>query len=225
MKKSSLAVSSILIAVMLFLSCGETSNENREITKRNLESSTEVTIGEQVWMTQNLNVDKFRNGDPIPEAKTDGEWEAYGNAGEAAWCYYDNDPKNGEKYGRVYNWFAVNDSRGLAPSGSHIPTNDEWEQLIDYLGGLAKAGAKMKSKSGWNEDGNGTNSSGFSALPSGTRTIRDKFIGIGSYGNFWTYEERDNDGAWGRGLDNESSTVIRNYNSKADGLSVRCLRD
>ncbi len=108
-----------------------------------------VTIGKQVWMTKNLNVDKFRNGDSIPQAKTYEEWEAAGENKQPAWCYYDNDPANGAKYGKLYNCFAVNDSRGLAPAGYHIPSDEEWTKLTDYLGESSAAGTKMKSASGW----------------------------------------------------------------------------
>lgn len=106
-----------------------------------------VTIGTQVWMKENLNVSTFRNGDPIPEAKTDEEWERAGEEGKPAWCYYNNDPKNGTKYGKLYNWYAVNDPRGLAPSGYHVPTNEEWKMIKDFLGD--DAGTKMKSTRGW----------------------------------------------------------------------------
>jgi len=108
-----------------------------------------VTIGTQVWMKENLNVSTFKNGDPIPEVKTDEEWERAGELKQPAWCYYDNDPKNGTKYGKLYNWYAVNDPRGLAPSGYHVPTDEEWTILTDYLGGEDVAGTKMKSTSGW----------------------------------------------------------------------------
>ena len=109
-----------------------------------------VTIGSQVWMTKNLDVSTFRNGDPIPQAKTKEEWEKARENQQPAWCYYDNDPANGAKYGKLYNWYAVNDSRGLAPVGYHIPSDAEWTKLTDFLGGESVAGTKMKSKSGWN---------------------------------------------------------------------------
>jgi uncharacterized protein (TIGR02145 family) len=112
--------------------------------------SQTVTIGTQVWMTKNLNVATFRNGDPIPQAKTDEEWVKAGENKQPAWCYYNNDPANGTKYGKLYNWYAVNDSRGLAPVGYHIPSDAEWTKLTDFLGGEGVASAKMKSKSGWN---------------------------------------------------------------------------
>jgi hypothetical protein len=107
-----------------------------------------VTIGTQVWMTKNLDVAKFRNGDPIPEAKTNEEWVKAGVNKQPAWCNYDNNPANGSKYGKLYNWYAVNDPRGLAPEGYHVPTDAEWTKLDNLLG--SDAGKKMKSVTGWN---------------------------------------------------------------------------
>jgi uncharacterized protein (TIGR02145 family) len=166
-------------------------------------SSHQVKIGDQIWMNKNLDVDRFRNGDYIPQAKTAQEWiKAYENE-QPAWCYYDNDssnyyeydldvlPLNGEKFGKLYNWYAVNDPRGLAPLGWHVPSDAEWKILRDYLGGGNLAAIKMKSISGWPDNvsidhetnrikgqpknGNGTNESGFSALPSGGRRIDGTF--------------------------------------------------
>ena len=109
-----------------------------------------VTIGTQVWTTKNLDVATFRNGDAIQQAKTDEEWKAAGENKQPAWCYYENNTANGTKYGKLYNWYAVNDYRGLAPAGWHVPTDEEWTVLSTYLGGDAVAGKKMKSTSGWN---------------------------------------------------------------------------
>jgi uncharacterized protein (TIGR02145 family) len=95
--------------------------------------SQTVIIGTQVWATKNLDVSTFRNGDPIPQAKSDAEWVAAGENYQPAWCYYDNDPKNGTKYGKLYNWFAVRDARGLAPAGWHVPTDEEWTILPYYV--------------------------------------------------------------------------------------------
>lgn len=128
-----------------------------------------VKIGSQVWLAQNLNTDRFQNGDVIPEAKTREEWYLAGENKQPAWCYFDNDTANGSKYGKLYNWYAVVDPRGLAPKGWHIPRDSEWDIVVNFLGGGAKAGVKMKSKIGWNIDCNGTNSSGFSGLPGGIR--------------------------------------------------------
>jgi uncharacterized protein (TIGR02145 family) len=109
-----------------------------------------VTIGTQTWMTENLNVSTFRNGDLILEAKTKEEWKKAGENKQAVWCYYNFDSKNEAKYGKLYNYYAVNDPRGLAPEGWHIPKNSEWYLLTDYLGGENKAGLKLKKASGWN---------------------------------------------------------------------------
>ena len=109
----------------------------------------DVTIGTQTWTSKNLDVSKFRNGEVIPLAKTDAEWVLAGQNKQPAWCYYENKTANDTTYGKLYNWFAVNDARGLAPKGYHIPTDAEWTTLTDYLGGESVAGTKMKSTSGW----------------------------------------------------------------------------
>lgn len=109
----------------------------------------QVRIGGQTCMAQNANVERFRNGDFIQEAKTNQEWmKAFDNR-QPAWCYYNNDPSQGTKHGKLYNWYAVNDPRGLAPLGWHVPDNNEWSFLIEYLGGDYVAGTKMKNIDGW----------------------------------------------------------------------------
>jgi uncharacterized protein (TIGR02145 family) len=188
-----------------------------------------VTIGTQVWTTKNLDVSTFRNGDVIPQASTDEAWEAAGENKQPAWCYYDIDPKNGTIYGKLYNWYAVNDPRGLAPEGYHIPTDAEWTVLTDYLGGESSAGKKMKSTSGWDptvtHSGNGSNSSGFSGLPGGVRDRDGSYGLIGEFGVWWSATEGDTDVAWYRDLSCYGGGVVRNHNGKEAGYSVRCLRD
>ena len=187
-----------------------------------------VTIGTQVWMRKNLDVSTFRNGDVIPQASTDAAWKAAGENKQPAWCYYDNDTANGAKYGKLYNWYAVNDPRGLAPAGYHIPTDAEWTVLTDYLGGEDVAGKKMKSASGWFENGNGTNSSGFSGLPGGFRINFGAFFNIGSNGYWWSSTKRRTIHAWLRHLYSSSGNVERGnwgHWGKKAGFSVRCLRD
>ena len=182
-----------------------------------------VTIGTQVWMVENLNVDRFRNGDLIPEARTNEAWQKAGDNKQPAWCYYDKNPKNGTKYGKLYNWYAVNDPRGLAPAGYHIPTNAEWTVLTDYLGGSHIAGNKMKSTSGWVENGNGTNSSGFSGHPGGARG--NTFGYIGKLGYWWSATEDVSGYAFYRNLYYYNDRVKRYVDNKGLGFSVRCLRD
>lgn len=142
-------------------------------------------------MSENLNVDKFRNGYPIPHVKTNEGWKKAGESGQPAWCSFNNNPGTGSKYGKLYNWYALNNPRGLAPEGWHIPSDIEWNALIDYLGGKDLAGKKMKSTTGWNEDGNGINESGFSGLPSGFRHHLGTFSFIGRYGFWWSFSEDD----------------------------------
>jgi uncharacterized protein (TIGR02145 family) len=187
--------------------------------------SQTVTIGSQTWTTKNLDVATFRNGDAIPQAKTIGEWGASIQNKQPAWCYYENNTANGTKYGKLYNWYAVNDARGLAPAGYHIPTDEEWTVLSTFLGGEDVAGKKMKSTSGWNDDGNGTNSSGFSGLPGGCRYNDGGFGLVGKYGNWWSASEYDESLAWDRELYYHESSLLRYDFDKNDGLSVRCVRD
>jgi uncharacterized protein (TIGR02145 family) len=223
MQKTLLTICTVAVTAMLFSSCGN--NATNQPSTANDSPSNEVTIGNQIWMTKNLNVDKFRNGEPIPEAKTEGEWKAYSDAGEAAWCYYDNDSANGEKYGKLYNRYAVNDPRGLAPVGYHISTDEEWTILTDHLGGESKAGARMKSKNGWYDNGNGTNSSGFSGLPGGYRYPNGTFSSIGYFG-IWLSSTEDFPGfSWFRFLGYEDGIVRRTNVGQAEGFSVRCLKD
>ena len=122
-------------------------NNNNNAPENNVSKTSDtVTIGSQIWATKNLSVTTFRNGDNIPEAKTSEEWKKAGKEKKAAWCYYNNDPANGEKYGKLYNWYAVSDPRGIAPEGYHVPGSLEWERLISGLGGNYAAGKKLKSK-------------------------------------------------------------------------------
>jgi len=198
-----------------------------------------VTIGTQVWMTKNLNVDKFRNGDPIPQAKTYQEWEAAGNKNQPAWCYYENNPANGTKYGKLYNWYAVNDSRVLAPQGYHVPNIQELKLLVNKLGGENVAGGKMKSTSGWASHGfesNGSNQSKFSALPGGSYAFNGKwyFSGLKDIGEWWISSDINSNnfysvflGSGGEGwMGNSIDLAERNDEAnKKEGHYVRCIKD
>ena len=182
---------------------------------------------------KNLDVDRFRNGDMIPQARTNEEWNSAGKKGKPAWCYYKNDTENGEIYGKLYNWYAVNDSRGLAPEGWHIPTDDEWTTLTNYLGGEDVAGGKMKSigTAYWNSPNtDATNESGFSVLPGGYRNYVGSFYDVRLNAFFWSATEFDSGLAWYRLLYNGIGSVYRyyaliGYNYESSGASVRCLRD
>lgn len=184
-----------------------------------------IEIGNQEWIVNNLDVCHFRNGEPIQEVKTAEEWEKVGKEGQPAWCYYENDPENGKKYGKLYNWYAVDDPRGLAPAGWHVPSDTEWSQLTDYFGGWQVAGTKLKSRSGWKKKGNGTNESGFNGLPGGERNFLGSFFLIGHYGRWWSAQENSSLDTWPRSLGYIDVFMSRNDFSKVSGFSVRCLKD
>lgn len=185
-----------------------------------------VRIGEQEWMTRNLNVTTFRNGSAIPQARTNEEWANAAKEGKPAWCYYDFDSSQGDKYGKLYNWYAVSDSAngGLAPAGWKIPTNDDWTTVTEYLGGYPAAGVKMKSAGGWQNDGNGTNMSGFSGLPGGLLRPNGSFTGAGLYGHWWSVSDYIRFNAWDWML-YYNDPLVRTNHHKGSGLSVRCIRE
>ncbi len=187
-----------------------------------------ITIGSQVWTSKNLDVSTYRNGDIIPQVQDPNAWAELTTG---AWCYYDNDSSNGTKHGKLYNWYAVNDPRGLAPDGYHIPTDAEWKILIDFLGGKDVAGKKMKSTSGWEHDyiydisGNGNNSSGFAGLPGGFRDEAGTCDFLGYYGYWWSSTEFYKDLSEACSLQSDKDRVRRETPINSQGLSVRCLCD
>lgn len=181
-----------------------------------------VSIGAQAWTTKNLDVSMFRSGDTIPKANTKEEWIKAAENKLPACCYYRYNAAYGTEFGMLYNWYAVNDSRGLAPEGYHIPNDNEWTILENSFHG--NAGKKMKSTSGWDEAGNGTNSKGFSCMPGGM-CLSSGFYGLGVRGNWWSSSESDTKSAWARSLNYDSDKVNRHDQSKEIGYSVRCLRD
>ena len=183
-----------------------------------------IKINNQEWMITNLDISHFRNGDLILHAKTDEEWKLAGVNKKPAWCYYDNELKNGSLYGKLYNWYAVSDSRGIAPVGWHVPSDLESSKLIDYLGGEDSAGGKLKSKEGWSKNGVNWNESGFSALPGGCRTPSG-FNGLKKDAIFWSSTEERNEYSWNREIYYGNSHVNRFNYHNWHGFSVRCIKD
>ena len=183
-----------------------------------------IRIGPQTWAIANLNVSTFRNGDSIPEVRTNKEWVTIGESGKPAWCYYNNDPANGLKYGKLYNWYAVNDPRGLAPVGWTLSSDADWAKLIYYLGGQEVAGIKMKSTGGWIEGNNGTNETGFIGLPVGYRIENGTFLNFGSIGTWWSSTESNSLSAIDHYLSLRSS-LSRSSSPKQRGESVRCIKE
>jgi uncharacterized protein (TIGR02145 family) len=185
-------------------------------------SMDEVTIGRQIWTAKNLDVETYRNGDAIPQVQDPFAWA---NLTTGAWCYYENKTANGSTYGKLYNWYAVTDTRSLAPEGYHIPNEAEGNTLSDYLGGEEIAGAKMKSTNVWDNNGNGTNASGFSGLPGGARLVNGDFKGFGEVFVFWRLvEDGGNDGGT-CSIDFDDGALYFDFINKHCGFSVRCIKD
>jgi uncharacterized protein (TIGR02145 family) len=210
-----------IVTLILFLILGTSSAQT--ISPKTYQS---VKIGDQEWMTENLNVSAFSNGDKIVEAKTSVQWTKLCNEKKPAWCYYEFKLENGKKYGKLYNWFAISDKRGLAPAGWRISTYQDWEILAKFAGGKAIASKKLKSKTGWKQEGNGTNNYGFNGLPGGSVNAYGMFGDIGFWGSWWCYDVPDAKLVKGIYLKHDTDE-IEEYASylKDDGLSVRCIKE
>ena len=188
-----------------------------------------ITIGTQVWMVENLRVTKYNDGVSIPNVTSGYDW---GGLTTPAYCWYDNHLANKNSYGAMYNWHAVNSNK-LAPQGWHIPSNDEWAVLTDYLGGLSASSNKLKESGSWHwgELNTGaTNESKFTALPGGYRSFSDGvFFSKGSNCSFWSSTANNDLEAWSRAITlydaNDSHDVQVVSNLKNYGISVRCIKD
>lgn len=176
-------------------------------------ASSEAEIGDQIWMTQNLNTVSFRNGDPIPHAQSNDEWREAGDNREPAWSYYNNDPENGERFGLLYNWYAVNDPRGLAPEGWRIPDDEEWTALVNYLGGEETAVTELQSRDG------------FYALPGGYRGLNEQFNGMNDNIYWWSATELGEDHAYFWPLNLRTGTIRQGSLQKRNGHYVRLLKE
>jgi uncharacterized protein (TIGR02145 family) len=193
-------------------------------------SYSSIVINGKQWMKGNLNVSKYRNGDIIPEVTDIAEWDALTTG---AWCYYSNDSANGTTYGKLYNWYAVNDPRGLAPAGWHIPTDSEWTSLITFLGGANVAGSKIKdSGTLWSDQTQGaTNQSGFTAIPAGygyltlTYTPDDQpFKSLGDAAYWWSATASGTNTAYSVDV-RLGNTVTQSSIRNKTAISVRCVRN
>ena len=211
-------------------------NDDSTVTDTDGNVYETVTIGDQVWMAENLKVTHYRNGDEISNVIDNEDWF---NITTGAYCSFNNDDSNIDTYGLLYNWYAVSDSRDLAPLGWHIPTDEEWKKLEIFIG-MSQTEADDTSYRGTDEGGKlketstthwlspnegATNSSGFSALPGGY-LLSNGFFGLGTYGAWWSSSTEDsNDHAWHRYLYYYTSDIYRNPSHKEDGFSVRCVKD
>lgn len=213
----------ICIAVIVTFSISKTYSQ---VTDKDGNVYKTVIIGNQEWMAENLNVEHYRNGDAILTIDEKNKTSAFETG---AWCYYDNDSKNGNIYGKLYDWYTVNDLRGLAPEGWHIPSDEEWTQLIIFLGGEKIAAGKLKATTLWQSPNtSASNESGFTALPGGFLTYRQQFIAIGENAYFWS-STKSNDShnmhAWSVGMQYNNSKITKYDDYKDAGFSIRCIKN
>jgi uncharacterized protein (TIGR02145 family) len=197
-----------------------------------------VKIGNQTWMSHNLNSVRFRNEAIIPEVKSAKEWIEAGKEGKPAWCYYEGFDSYNHRYwyyGKLYNWFAVHDNRGLAPKGWHIATDKDLEELLDYLG--ENSDQKMKSATDWKSNQSGTNSSGFNGFPGGGRVgYTGEFFNNTYFGIWWLSDFQVNKEIWNNvpkdriyahyfflTYDNHFQPDV--YFDPDNGFSVRCVKN
>ncbi len=228
--------------VVLFYNCSNSENSNITSSINTTRPTppildSEVQIGSQIWSVKNLNVSKYTDGTPIPQVTDPTQWA---NLTTGAWCYNVNNFVNGNIYGKLYNWYAVAGifdaasatnpalRKKLAPTGWHIPTDAEWTQLTDCLGGSAVAAGKMKeigTAHWWSPNTDATNSSGFTALPGGWRYSYGAWTIVGYGGYWWSSSELNTTNAWARCLISNDGYFYGGFNDKQFGFSVRCLRD
>ena len=227
----------IITILVIFLSHFIIAQEYRTVTDIDGNVYQTVQIGDQLWMAENLKVTHYNDGSEIPTGYSNSEW---GWLDMGAYAVYDDDLSNAESYGNLYNWFAVDDSRGICPENYHIPTDDEWYILLEYLGGASSgssenwiiAGGKMKDV-GTIEDGDGlwyapnegaTNESSFTAIPAGFRLYDGQYYESGYYSIYWSSTaEYYSDAFFMWYLLHDDSRLYRGLIDSQTGLSIRCL--
>jgi uncharacterized protein (TIGR02145 family) len=183
-----------------------------------------VQIGEQLWMAENLKVTHYKDGSEIPNITNNGDWVGLSTG---AYCDYDNNSTNSETYGRLYNWYTVDDDEGVCPEGWHVPSDAEYTVITDYFGGYEVAGGKMKETGHehWyyysdeiTEEA--TKESGFTGLPGGCRMNIAPYHVMGNNGYFWSSTN-----TWTRTLVYYDTLFIRYTGAERAGFSIRCLKD
>ena len=183
-----------------------------------------VQIGDQCWFAENLRTTVYADDSSIPEVTGSSAWSGLSTG---ARCDYNNDASNVAAYGRLYNWYAVTNAAGLCPNGWHVPTDGEWTALEDYItaqGFNGTEGTALKSTSGWNSGGNGTDNFGFSALPGGFRRYDSGYFDFAGDVGYWWSSSPSGGNAWFRTW---TATIQASTGTTTihDGFSVRCLRD
>ena len=211
----------IFFCSLILPSCSDDGTSSRNSTPEN--PSDTINIGSQIWTSKNLDVDSFQNGDKIKYV--DDYTFLYDTV--PMYCYLDFDSTNGKKFGKLYNWYAISDTRGLAPKGYHIPNNNEWSTLINFLGGKQDAGCKLKANYGWLKNGN--NESKLGLVPGGYMPMGAvAAYPAGFHGYWWTLSEYDSTMSWTIMLwnaENSSCYVETLPLYKSSYFYVRCIKD
>ncbi len=239
----------VLIITFLIIGCKKKSittkvvskNDKTNIVGKNGNGVTDidgnnyktVIIGNQEWMAENLKVTRYNDASSISNVTNDTEWQ---NINYGAWSIYNNDNNYNATYGKLYNFYAVNSSSNLnvCPTGWHVPSDNEWTILTDYLGGDTVAGGKMKEVGieHWKSPNvNATNSSLFNGIPSGFRgsgyngSVDKSYYALGVYSYWWSSTMDSSNIGWLRGISNENASIIRFKLYGFLGFSIRCLRN
>lgn len=229
---------SIIICLAVLVGINSCSNPDEEETIEPLvdidgNEYRTVIVGEQEWMAENLKVTHYSDGSPINQ-RLGQNWlvDTLG-----AFAFYDDDSNNKEYFGLLYNWYSVNDPRQLAPEGWRVPFDDDWKTLEKYLGMDEAAtnefgyrgsgeGMDLKADSGWVNSGNGTNSTGFNAIPGGyISSGGGGFNGIGNWATFHSASQTTDMLVIGRILMSDSSSIYRASFERAVGISIRCIKE
>jgi uncharacterized protein (TIGR02145 family) len=180
-----------------------------------------VQIAGLWWMQENLSVTRYQNGDSIPDGTAD--HAAWAQLSTGAWAYPDSQAALRRSFGLLYNWYAVNDPRGLCPTGWRLPTHDEWTALTNALGGETKAGAVLKARQGRLPALAGRDEKDFRGLPAGFRGSDGTYGGLGAYAYWWSSTGSGINGAWGRFVDGTQSGIFMMDGYKRSAFSVRCV--
>lgn len=203
-----------------FIICQKVLDENIKDIDGNLYHK--IAIGNQIWLDKNLQVTKFNNGDLIPMIVENEEWT---NLSSPGYCFYQDKKENATNFGALYNWYVI-DKGNICPTGWHVPSDAEWSILSAFLGGDLVAGSQIKSNSGWNLNGNGSDSVRFNAIPSGVRYVGlSNFSTEGTSAVWWSATEGDVTDAWFRKINYYHPSLLRYSTNKAHGFSIRCLKD
>lgn len=220
-----------LFIVLLYIACHTPSEYDRglipsprPVTDIDGNVYETANIGNKVWMAENLRVTRYRTGDPIPSIDDMTEWNSLENG---ALVHYENTEMFNDLYGKLYNWYAAIDPRGVCPVGWRLPTEEDWTTLANLLGGIETAGGKMKARGtrDWaNPNVAATNESGFTGLPGGIRRYDGEFIGIGKIGFWWSSTQTGPVSVWSRGLYHAERRLIKANHSKNNGFSIRCIK-